>query len=67
MDSKLAEVILSAHIQEVPTRCGGHLPCNLQHIAKAVVFANAALFIASKESTFITGAEIFADGGAAQV
>jgi NAD(P)-dependent dehydrogenase (short-subunit alcohol dehydrogenase family) len=36
-------------------------------VATAEEIAAAATFLASDESSFITGIELFADGGAAQV
>jgi NAD(P)-dependent dehydrogenase (short-subunit alcohol dehydrogenase family) len=39
----------------------------LGRIAEVDEIANAALFLASDESDFVTGIELFVDGGAAQV
>ena len=39
----------------------------LGRIGEPKELANAALFLASDESSFINGTELFADGGAAQV
>jgi NAD(P)-dependent dehydrogenase (short-subunit alcohol dehydrogenase family) len=39
----------------------------LGRIAHVDEIASAALFLASDESAFVTGIELFVDGGAAQV
>jgi NAD(P)-dependent dehydrogenase (short-subunit alcohol dehydrogenase family) len=39
----------------------------LGRIAEVDEIASAALFLASDESAFVTGIELFVDGGAAQV
>jgi NAD(P)-dependent dehydrogenase (short-subunit alcohol dehydrogenase family) len=39
----------------------------LGRIAEVDEIASAALFLASDESAFVTGTELFVDGGAAQV
>ncbi len=39
----------------------------MQRIGKSEEVAAAALFLASQDSSYTTGAEIFVDGGAAQV
>ena len=39
----------------------------MQRIGKSEEVAAAALFLASEDSSYTTGAEIFVDGGAAQV
>jgi NAD(P)-dependent dehydrogenase (short-subunit alcohol dehydrogenase family) len=39
----------------------------LGRIAEVDEIASAALFLASDEAAFVTGTELFVDGGAAQV
>ena len=39
----------------------------LGRMADADEIANAALFLASDESSFVNGSELFVDGGAAQI
>jgi NAD(P)-dependent dehydrogenase (short-subunit alcohol dehydrogenase family) len=39
----------------------------LGRVAEPNEIASAALFLASRESSFVTGIELFADGGSAQV
>jgi NAD(P)-dependent dehydrogenase (short-subunit alcohol dehydrogenase family) len=43
----------------------GEVP--LGRVADAAEIAAAALFLASDESSFVNGSELFADGGQAQV
>jgi NAD(P)-dependent dehydrogenase (short-subunit alcohol dehydrogenase family) len=39
----------------------------LRRLANPEEVANAALFLASSESSFVTGIELFVDGGSAQI
>jgi len=51
--------------QNLLMELASHVP--LGRVADPDEIASAALFLASAESSFVTGIELFADGGSAQV
>jgi len=52
-------------LRDIKARMGQNVP--LGRIAHADEIAHAALFLASDDSSFVTGAELFVDGGLAQI
>ena len=51
--------------EEIKKRIVGNIP--LGRIGDADEIAETAVFLASDDSSFITGIELFVDGGAAQI
>ena len=63
----LDEVAKNANLQADQIKAGFVAGVPLGRIGRADEVAKAAVFLASEDSSFIAGAELFVDGGMAQV
>jgi NAD(P)-dependent dehydrogenase (short-subunit alcohol dehydrogenase family) len=67
IDTPILEAVMPSKEQSEEFKSGVTSMVPLGRMGRPEEIANAALFLASDESSFIAGAEIFVDGGLAQV